>query len=270
MNLAALGPEGTFSHELAVALSPDVIFLLPTIRRVFEHVAESGCDGIVPVENSEAGSVGVTMDCLLEFPVVITGEVYMPVNHHFVSHYPPEEVRRLYAHPQAHEQCSSFIETLGAEVIHTASNAASVCDAQGVGHAGAITTMAAARLYDMPIRRENVQNSPDNVTRFVRISGALSQDRPDAADKCSIVADPGSERPGLLYNLLSVFAEQGINLTRIESRPSKRGIGTYIFFIDFQTPDSCERTASVISALRERASIRELGCYDRLEVRGWK
>ena len=127
-------------------------------------------DGIVPMENSEAGGVGETLDGLLRFPVFITAEMYMPIHHHLASLVPLSRMRVVYAHPQTHEQCSERIEKWGLPVIHTSSNASSALEAKKTPNAGAILSASAASLYKMPIIVSNIENNASNTTRFVRIS----------------------------------------------------------------------------------------------------
>jgi prephenate dehydratase len=260
--IAVLGPEGTFSHELALSIFGEgELALLPTIRRIFDEVEKGGHDGLVPIENSEAGGVGPTLDCLQTHRVFITGEVYMEVHHHFVALGDPGGLTVVYAHPQTHEQCSEFLEGLGLEVIHTSSNAASAQAMKERKHAGAIVSELTARIHGLPIIRRDVQNNSENITRFILISS-----RPPAESrpaKCSILIDPREDRPGLLHDLLAVFARRGINLTRIESRPSKRGMGSYIFFLDFATSRGWE---VAIRELHDLTLVKNLGCYRRVEV----
>ena len=264
--IAVLGPEGTFSHELALALfREDEVVLLPTIHRIFDGVEKGKYDGLVPLENSEAGGVGATLDGLQGHSVSITGEAFMEVHHHLAAKEPVEALRIVYAHPQTHEQCSEFLEELGLEVIHTSSNAASARAMQEREGTGAIISDLTARIYGLPIMRRDVQNSSGNTTRFILIST-----RPPAEanpEKCSILIDPREDRPGLLHDLLSVFARRGINLTRIESRPSKRGMGSYVFFLDFATSRGWE---VAIRELHGLTHVKNLGCYRRMEVPGWR
>jgi len=151
MTVLTLGPAGTFSHELAAALFGDDIELLPTIRAIIERVAGGSADGLVPIENSEAGGVGETLQGLMEFGVSITGEAYMPVRHHLAAREEPEHLQVIYAHPQTHEQCSILLGSLGVEVVHTSSNAASAVAMQGDSRAGAIIPEMAATIYGLPI-----------------------------------------------------------------------------------------------------------------------
>ena len=261
MILGCLGPEGTFSHEMARALTDDEILLFPTVTDVFLAVAEGKCDGIVPVENSDAGAVGPVMDCLSRVPVVITGEAYLLVVHHFAAPVPAGEITVLYAHPQAHDQCLRFIDSLGVPVIHTESNSASAAMAAGHPGTGAITTETAAGMAGLSLQERCVQNTDNNTTRFLRISSDRPEIRP-VNGKCSLIIDPGADRPGLLYEMLGVFDRFRLNLTRIESRPSKRAMGNYIFFIDVEIgpglPDALE-------AVEKLAIVKDIGWYGRLE-----
>ena len=261
MTIITLGPEGTFSHELAMRLSYSPLRLVPTIHGVFVAVEWGEGDGIVPIENSEAGGVGATLDGLTRFPVDITREMYMPIHHHLAARVPFEEITVIYAHPQTHEQCSEHLEKWGIPVIHTSSNAASALEAQKNPAAGAIISTSASSLYALPIRMKNIENNPENVTRFVQISKI-----PNTAgheQKCSILIDPELDRAGLLDDLLGVFAQKRINLTRIESRPSKRGIGTYVFFLDYAVSSD---TSDALAHLKKMTTVKELGCYTKVEV----
>nr|WP_320161128.1 prephenate dehydratase domain-containing protein [uncultured Methanoregula sp.] len=264
MNLITLGPEGTFSHQLALKIARETgetIRLVPTIAGIMTAVARGEGDGIVPMENSEAGSVGETLDGLTRFPLSITAEMYMPIHHNLASPDPLETIRVIYAHPQTHEQCSGKIEEWGVPVIHTSSNASSARESKKTPHAGAILSEVAASLYEIPVIVRNTENNPNNTTRFVRISTVPARD--SHPEKCSVLIDPSTDRAGLLHDLLHVFAERGINLTRIESRPSKRGIGNYVFFLDYAWS---EKTAEALAELRKITEIKELGCYRKVEV----
>lgn len=261
MTTYILGPEGTFSHELALRMKTEGIRLVPTIGRIFAAVAEGKGDGIVPIENSEAGGVGATLDGLLRESVFITAEMYMPIDHNLAAFVPLEQVTKIFVHPQTHEQCSEAIEQWGIPVIHTASNAESAVSLRKDPAAGAIVSASAVQLYGLPVVREHVQNNKDNVTRFVRI--AREPQDGDTAEKCSIIIDPSGDRTGLLHDLLAVFAVKKINLTRIESRPSKRGIGTYVFFLDYAMSPGYK---DAVTYLKTMTGVKELGCYGRLEV----
>jgi prephenate dehydratase len=261
MTIITLGPEGTFSHELALKLKCKPLVLAPTIYGIMAAVARGDGDGIVPMENSEAGSVGETLDGLTRFPLHITAEMYMPIHHNLASFVPLEKIQVIYAHPQTHEQCSEAVERWGIPVIHTSSNASSALEAKKTQNAGAILSQSAAIRYAIPIIVPATENSRTNTTRFVRISKQpLCDEHPE---KCSILIDPSTDRSGLLHDLLEAFAKRKINLTRIESRPSKRGIGNYVFFLDYTWSPA---TADAIAELKEITTVKELGCYRKIGV----
>ncbi len=263
MTVLTLGPAGTFSHELAAALFCDDVELLPTIRSIIENVAAGTAKGLVPIENSEAGGVGETLQGLAEFDVSITGEAYMPVRHHLAARTEPSRLSVIYAHPQTHEQCSVLLDRLGVEVVHTSSNAASAVAMQRDENAGAVVSETAARIYGLPIAARDVQNSRENTTRFVEISAVPRGSA--GATKCSLLVNPETDRVGLLADLLGVFARRRVNLTRIESRPSRRGIGKYLFFIDVEVSEGWREAKE---ELKRMTTVRELGCYTRMEVPG--
>jgi prephenate dehydratase len=261
MTTITLGPEGTFSHEAALKLKCKSLVFAPTIHAIMAAVARGDGDGVVPMENSEAGGVGETLDGLLRYPLFITGEMYLPIHHNLASSVPLKDIRVIFAHPQTHEQCSDKIEEWGIPVIHTSSNAASAQEARRVPNAGAILSEAAATLYRLPVIVPATENNAGNTTRFVRISKNPSED--PRREKCSVLIDPHEDRAGLLYDLLGAFAGRKISLTRIESRPSKRKMGEYVFFLDYAwTPGAPD----VVGELRKITTVRELGCYRKIAV----
>lgn len=256
MTLITLGPEGTFSHEMAILTGYPDIRLVPSIIRVFQEVISTGYPGLVPLENSEAGGVTSTLDCLMQYPVTITEESYMPIHHCLAGEKAPGEISRIYAHPQSHEQCSRVIDEMEVPVIHTESNAASASACLKDPGSAAILSERLAGRHHIPVIRTDIENNLSNITRFIKIvASPVPVGHPE---KCSLLIDPGENRAGLLYDLLTPFKERNINLTRIESRPSKRSMGSYVFFLDFQ----CEGDwTGVIEDLKKLTSIRHLGCY---------
>lgn len=262
MTLFALGPEGTFSHELASKLvPPGEVRLLPAIGTVLSNVEQGRGEGVIPVENSEAGGVGPALDGLLRYHVFVTAEIYIEVHHFLASFLPIDQVSVIYAHPQTSEQCSEFLDNLGIEIIPTKSNAASAVELQDNRRGAAVVSKKISEIYGLPVIFSNIENNPHNVTRFFRVSDHPLQE--SSPEKCSIVVDPATDRPGLLYELLRVFERRGINLCRIESRPSKRGMGSYVFFMDITTSSGYGESLAELEGL---TTIRRLGCYKRLEV----
>jgi prephenate dehydratase len=262
VTLLTLGPEGTFSHELAVLLDGDVR-LCRSIAAVFAGVAAGEGDGLVPIENSEAGSVGPTLDGLALHPVWITGECTLRIRHHLAAVDLDRVLERLYAHPQTCEQCSLKVEALGLPVIPTPSNAASAIAARGDPAAGAFVSEGLAARYGLGIIERNCQNSGTNETRFVRIS-AVPAHAPTPC-RASLLLDPEEEdRAGLLHALLGPFAARDLNLTRIESRPSRRGMGRYVFFLDGDCGPGWDEAAAELEHL---CRVKCLGSYGRLDPR---
>ncbi len=255
MTLITLGPAGTFSHDLARLMDNEII-LVPTIGRVFTQVLETGIPGLVPLENSEAGGVTATMDGLMQHPVYISEERYLAIHHTLASDSTLDKISVIFAHPQSHEQCSKYVDDLGLQVIHTESNAASAHAQKERPGSAAILSETLAKSSDIPVLAENIENNPDNITRFIVIrKEPFTEDHPE---KCSIIIDPGENRAGLLYDLLSPFKETGVNLTRIESRPSKRCMGNYVFFIDLQCEGAWKEAIDQIGTITR---VKHLGCY---------
>lgn len=262
MTMFALGPEGTFSHELACKLVPRKdVQLFPAIGTVLSNVEQGLGEGVIPVENSEAGGVGPTLDGLLRYNVFVTAEIFIEIHHFLASFLPIDQVSVVYAHPQTCEQCSEFLDQLGIEIVQTKSNASSAIELLGNRGGAAVVSKKISEIYDLPVIQSHIENNTHNVTRFFRVSdNPLQNQRPE---KCSIVVDPATDRPGLLHELLGVFERRTINLCRIESRPSKRGMGSYVFFLDITTSPGYEESLSELEAL---TNIKRLGCYKRLEV----
>jgi prephenate dehydratase len=270
-----LGPEGTFSHEALLAALPDLAGIvpveLPTVYDTVMAVHDGRVDrGLVPIENSLEGSVNATLDALAveTEDVVIVGETVHPVRHCLIAHEPIEieDIEEVISHPQANAQCARFIRTrlAGAKVLAASSTAEAVrMVATSGGRRAALGTRVAADVYGCEVLRAGVEDVPDNETRFVWI--ARERDPLDGHGpwKTSIVFwGVDDQSPGWLVRCLSEFAFRGINLTRIESRPRKQGLGRYMFFIDLEGRDSDRPVAEAIGALGGQTErVRVLGSY---------
>ena len=270
-----LGPEGTFSHEALLAALPDLAGIvpveLPTVYDTVMAVHDGRVDrGLVPIENSLEGSVNATLDALAveTDDVVIVGETVHPVRHCLIAREPIEieDIEEVISHPQANAQCARFIRTrlAGARVLAASSTAEAVrMVATSTGRRAALGTRVAADVYGCEVLRAGVEDVPDNETRFVWI--ARERDPLDGHGpwKTSIVFwGIDDQSPGWLVRCLSEFAFRGINLTRIESRPRKQGLGRYMFFIDLEGRDSDRPVAEAIGALGGQTErVRVLGSY---------
>jgi len=267
MKIAILGPEGTFSHEAVIKYDKKASILFrDTIRDVFSSVNTGDADlGIVPIENSIAGTVGPTLDCLVEFGLKIKAEWILHISHNLVGLGKIGDINVLYIHPQTYEQCELFIKKYlpKAEIIQTASNgkSAEIISKSKDKKDASITPKIAVDIYKLKVLKKDVQDHKFNVTRFVVIG--KSDSKKTGYDRTSIAIYPQIDRPGLLYEIIGQFAKRNINLTKIESRPSKGKLGDYIFYIDFQGHREEEHIAGALKDLEGTAFVTVLGSYPR-------
>jgi prephenate dehydratase len=232
--IAFLGPEGTFTHEAASKITNNLISYC-SIPAVMESIqSNKHLKGIVPIENSIEGPVGITLDSLIhKFDLKINGEIILPINHHLLGKSADNllTITDVYSHPQALAQCQSFINDNKFRTHHALSTASAAKNILTMDNSGAIGTSKAAELYDLEIIKSNIQDADNNQTRFIIL--AKNDHEITGFDKTSIAFSIFEDYPGQLYNILGIFAKNNINLTKIESRPSKEGLGKYVFFIDF-------------------------------------
>ena len=274
MRIAFLGPAGTFSEDALLAATSGAAVdatPAPTVYDAIRAVAEGGADrALVPFENSIEGAVRSTLDTLAfeDFAVTITGEHDHPIRHSLIARaeVPLERLEAVISHPQASAQCARFIreELPQAEVRSAASTAEAVREVSSSPRAwAALGAASAARIYECMVLREGVEDTPDNVTRFVWIAPAGTKPSGSGAWRTSLVfSELGADHPGALVEALTVFSSRDVNLTRIESRPLRRGLGRYMFFCDVDGAADEPTVAEAIDALRAKAeSVRVLGSY---------
>jgi prephenate dehydratase len=274
MRIAYLGPEGTFSHEALLSapgareheLVP-VATLHETIMTVHYGSAERA---FVPIENSLEGSVNVTLDTLAveAADVRIFGEVVHPIHHCLIARKPVplDTIETVVSIPQATAQCAAFLRTRlpGAAVVAANSTAEAVRRvAEADGALAALGTRLSAALYDCEVLEAGVEDTPDNQTRFVWLAPAGTQPGGTGRWKTSIVFwGAGDDAPGWLVRCLSELAFRGVNLTMIESRPRRLGLGHYMFFADLEGRESDPPVADAIEAVRAQTEqLRVLGSY---------
>jgi prephenate dehydratase len=282
VRVAYLGPAGTFSQEALLA-SPGAsaweALPQPSVYDAVLAVHDGAADrALVPIENSLEGSVNATLDALAfeADDVVIVGELVHPVRHCLIAReaVAPESIRTVVSHPQASGQCARFIRTrlVAATVVPAASTADAVrLVAEGDLPAGtpgphaALGNRLAAQLYGCEVILDGVEDSAGNATRFIWVAprSRTPSPRVDAPTKTSLVFwGAGSVAPGWLVRCLSEFAFRGVNLTRIESRPLKQGLGSYVFFVDCEGSASAGPVADAVEGLRGQAEVvRVLGSY---------
>ncbi len=236
--IAFLGPVGTYTEEAALAHDPEGdLQPFPTIAAVGLAVTSAMTDeGVVPIENSLEGSVNYTLDLLIsQSELSIRKEIVVPIDHYLMA-LPgtrATDIQVIYSHPQALGQCREFLDRCfpNAEQMASLSTVAAVADMRSSSHpAAAIAPRRAADLYDVDIIGNNIQDAPNNVTRFVVL--AKSDHEATGKDKTSLCFSFAHDIPGILYSALGEFANRNINLMKVESRPTKQSLGQYIFLID--------------------------------------
>ncbi len=259
--IAFQGERGAYS-ELAIKYWQSDLIAIPC--REFAEICEgiqSGIYdfGIVPLENSLAGSVGLVNDLLISSHLYIVGAVEIPISHCLLSVPGSDfnQVRSVYSHPQALAQCRHFLQRHGLEPIpyYDTAGAARMVAEKGIKSNAAIASSLTAQLYNLVIIKERIEDFPTNATRFL----ILAREPGEGGEKCSLLfATP--HRAGTLFKVLEVFAREQINLTRIESVP--RPPRDYVFFLDFIGSDREERVARALRALTDLTTeYRLLGCY---------
>lgn len=268
-----LGPEGTFTEQ-ALLLQPDLAALdlvaLPSIPEVLAAVASGRVDlGFVGIENSIEGAVTVTVDTLaFETDLLIQREVVMGVQMNLLvpSGVGLSDINRVLSIPVASAQCRSFLhsELPGATLVATSSTveaAVLVAGDENDGHTAAIAPSVAAKLYGLDVLASDIEDHPDNATRFVVVAG---RGIPPVTghDKTSIVIFQRTDRPGSLLAILQEFAARAINLTKLESRPTKKGLGHYCFLVDLEGHIGEELVADCLRDLKSKVEdVKFLGSY---------
>jgi chorismate mutase/prephenate dehydratase len=267
LQVAFFGPSGTFTHEAALKHFGHAVAVVPqvTIADVFRAVATQRCDyGVVPVENSTEGSVNQTLDALRSSPLNICGEVVLRVHLQLLSLAEERvQVRRIYGHQQALAQCRAWLDThmAGVEQVAATSNGEAARLAAEEPSSAAVASVAAGEIYGLKTLASNIEDEPDNTTRFLVVGQQTPG--PSGRDKTSLLLMTGNQ-PGALFRALSPFAQHGISMTRIESRPSRRGAWDYVFFVDLEGHVQDEKIASAIRELESQITqVKVLGAYPR-------
>jgi prephenate dehydratase len=273
VRVAFLGPSGTFTEEALRASAPGGVLELPypTVYEAVMAVKEGEVDrAVVPIENSLEGGVAATLDALAAEAdhVRIAGEAILPVHHCVVAarELDLSEIERIVSHPQATAQCGRFLrEHLAqAELVSAGSTAEAVRQVRDAsGPWAALGSRLSAELYGCRILAADVEDDPDNLTRFVWLAPRSEAPAPGPQAKTSIVFwGAGDESPGWLVSALHEFADRAVNLTRIESRPRRVRLGHYMFFADMEGGEDDEPVQEALEALAGRVqTLRVLGSY---------
>ncbi len=267
LKVAFLGPEGTFTQSAAFKHFGESIkaFACSNINEVFREVDGRNCKyGVVPIENSNEGVVNYTLDSLMQSTLRICGEVEIRIQQCLLSNETElGKISKVYSHPQSLAQCRSWLDKNlpAAERIEVSSNAEAARKVGEVSGTAAIAGEAAAKVYDLSPLHKNIEDNPDNITRFLVIGDHYVP--PSPADKTTLLVS-ASNRSGALYQLLKSFADHDISMTRIESRPSKSVSWDYVFFLDIEGHEEHEDVIAALKQLRESTDmVKILGSYPR-------
>jgi 3-deoxy-7-phosphoheptulonate synthase len=266
--VAIQGEDGSFSQEACVKYWGEAVIIIPkkTSDDVINAVESGETDhGLLPIENSLIGSISTTYDLLLESPLQIIGEVITPISHNLLAQkkFPVKEVRKIYSHPAALSQCSTFLENIkDCEIIpiyDTAGSALKISKEKEPKSA-AIASKLAAKIYNLEILAERLEDYPNNQTRFIIIAKKEYKIH-DKVSKTSIVFTT-LHQPGALYKVLKVFNDYGINLTKLESRPHKAETWRSYFYLDFEGHMLDINVKEALEELKEQTNfLKILGSY---------
>lgn len=267
LQVAYLGPEGTFTQMATLRQFGDSVIGLPmvTVDDVFREVSAGNCNyGVVPVENSTEGVISHTLDNFINSSLRVCGEVALRVHHHLMVAPDAEgEIKRIYAHQQTLGQCRRWLNGHYPRVpkLAATSNAEAARKVLEDRDAAAIAGEIAAEIYGLRIESRQIEDELDNTTRFIVVG--REQIGPSGNDKTSIMVSTHNQ-PGALYKLLEPFHRHGVSLTSIETRPSRTGMWSYVFFIDFEGHRDDPQIQQILAEIdTEALEVKLLGSYPR-------
>jgi chorismate mutase/prephenate dehydratase len=266
--IAYLGPRATFTHLAAMKRFGASVSYLPcnNISDVFLEVEKDGADyGVVPIENSIEGAVSHTLDMLVDSDLKICAQIMLDITHNLLANGPRDRIRRIYSNPQVFGQCRLWIESNlpKADLVEVSSTTRAAQIASKEKGGACIASLLAAKEYGLRVIAQDIEDSPHNITKFLVIGKFESE--PTKEDKTSIMFSI-KDRVGALHDMLMPFKKHGINLTKIESRPSKRRAWDYFFFIDLLGHGSEKRVQKALSELEEKCKfLKVLGSYPMTE-----
>jgi chorismate mutase/prephenate dehydratase len=267
MKVAYLGPRATFTHQAGMQQFGYAAQYVPTesIREIFGEVERGRSDfGVVPIENSTEGVVNYTLDTFIDSDLKIYAEVLLEVSQNLMNKSGrSEDIKKIYTHPQVPGQCRLWLEKNlpGIPIMDAPSTARAAEMAAADSSLGAIASEMAAMLYGLQMVARRIEDNPHNVTRFLVI--APKSPGRTGRDKTSIMFSI-KDRVGALYDMLAPFADRGINLNRLDARPSGRKVWDYVFFLDMEGHIEDENVAEAIERLRQDCMfLKVLGSYPR-------
>lgn len=264
--IAYLGPEATFTHLAARGRFGGSVVYQPheTVADIFRAVQNEQANyGVVPIENSTEGAVTHTMDQLVDTQLKICAEIYLPVKHHLLANCARKEIQQIYSHPQVFGQCRLWLSEnmRQVELLPVSSTARAAAKAAQEPHSAAIASALAVDLYGIDIVEQNIQDRSDNITRFLVVG---KQSSPPTGDDKTSIFFAIKHKVGALYEALGVLRKFGINMTRIESRPSRQKAWEYYFFVDFEGHVEDQHVKDAIAGFSEHCLLMHvLGSYPR-------
>ncbi len=264
LEVCYLGPPGTFTHMAARTKFGVSIRYIPVedIEGIFVETARGHIDyGVVPVENSIDGTVTDTLDMFTKYDVSICAEITLRVHHNLLTRCQRDQVRKVYSRPQVFGQCRNWLASNMPKVerVEVASTTRAAQLAAEEKYSAAIASTEAAELYGLPIVCPSIEDSPGNITRFLVIGRHFG--KPTGGDKTSVIFSI-KDRVGALYDMLQPFKRNGINLTRIESRPSRKKAWDYYFFVDFLGHAEDPPVKRALQELEDRCTyLKVLGSF---------
>lgn len=268
LTIAYLGPEATFTHQAAIRRFGSSLRYAAqkTIADVFTEVSKNRADyGVVPVENSTEGVVTHTLDMFVDSDLKVVSQIILPVQQCLMSNSPRTQIKKLFAHPQSLAQCRAWIQNHlpRVEIVETSSNARSAEFAAKEKGTAALAGLLAAEKYRLRVLEQDIQDNAANATRFLVLGRQCSP--PTGQDRSSLMISI-SDQVGALHHALAAFRRFRINLTKIESRPSKRKAWEYYFFIDCDGHMQDRKVAQAIAHLEQECSyVKVLGSYPNAE-----
>lgn len=272
MEVAYLGPEATFTHQAVKRHFGTSAKTVPcgTIDSVFAEVERGeAAFGVVPVENSSEGVVNHTLDCFVDSSLKIVAEIVVDIEHCLLARdgLRESDIERVYSHPQALAQCREWLSAnlKQASLVPSASTADAARSAKEDAAGAAVSAQMAARMYGLSVLRRNLQDHHDNVTRFL-VVGKDTQTVGEATNVKTSLLMTLPDTPGALLEILAHFERREINLSKIESRPSKRKAWDYVFFLDFDGRADEPKVVEVLAILGERCDLfKVLGTYQKAD-----
>ena len=267
IKVAFLGPNGTFSQEASSKHFGHAVETVPmgSIKQVFTEVENGSVDyGVVPIENSTEGVISYTLDVFMNSPLKISGEVSLRIHQNLMTQNKNwQDVKTVYSHQQSLAQCRHWLDANlpNAEQVPVSSNTEAARRAKEDPSSAAIAGVLAAETYSLDIAKKNIEDNIDNTTRFLVIG---KQDVPPSGEDKTTLMISAKNRSGALYHLLAPLAENGLDMTRIESRPSQNANWEYYFFMDIDGHKEDPKVAKALGELSlESQLIRVLGSYPK-------